>query len=582
MPTYHVHRAAMLCAMIFLAARSPVSADQFIVPTPKKAAYHNVFFPLQDARIVTSNTPSKQVQFGIEQLRKHITNLGGDAPAVGKYSDFVRDPVSPPVAIIVGKRNDSFIKEFLPDGITPSSWQTGEGYSISTLRRAVGYAVVCRGYDDRGTYYALQSLIQLINARKDPFGRVSVWLRSADIEDWPSFKVRILPYAAWAGPEYMEWVAQYKLNVAGIHYPVAKEWRNLPEDYLKKSDAACKFAKDTGVIDAIQYLNPYVTYPESSPVINLLNQGDIDQLVASFDHFLSSGGTMVSLCVDDFFRMTPEVRQRFESHSEAQAFLVNQVYQPLKKRHPNMTMIFCPQWYAGVLQDREKSVGISDQTSNFSKDLGRHYWYLFSHIPEDILVFWTGPKVRSHEITADQLSSFTKIAGRKPLLWDNTFYDFHPTSFVENLFDPYPCDNKYPKDLYKYLDRQGIHLNSDYNEVSKVGFLTASDYFWNPAAFDPEKSLKNALDRVAGPEATGLMIEFRDDAVDLYKLIRARERSDASIPASEVRMNFERLKQLMARIRLVCKNKPLVEELDRHWIGDAEQKIEKLFPPTKD
>ncbi|MCX6376557.1 MAG: beta-N-acetylglucosaminidase domain-containing protein, partial [Armatimonadetes bacterium] len=402
-----------------------------------------------------------------------------------------------------------------------------------------------------------------------------------DIEDWPCFKLRILPYAAWAGPEYLEWLAENKLNVGGIHYPIGKEWRKLPEDYLNKSDAACRFARETGAIDVIQYLNPYVTYPVSSPAINLLNQADIDELVASFDRFLSSGGRMISLCTDDFFRMTDEEKKRFETHSEAQAFLVNQVYAPLKKKHPRMTMIFCPQWYAGVLQDREKHVEMSEQTKNFSKDLGRHYYYLCSHIPKDILVFWTGARVRSHEVTEEQLNSFTKIAGRKPFYWDNTFYDFHPTSFIENLFDPYPYTNKYPKDLYKYLDRQGVHLNSGYNEVSKVGFLTASDHFWNPAAFDPEKSLKYALDRVAGREAAPLLIEFRDTAVELYKPIRAKERFNEQTSASEVRAKFAHLKQIMARIRRICPNKPLVDELQSHWIGDTEQKVEKLFPEAQ-
>jgi len=552
------HRVIVLWAAVLLTI-SVASADQFIMPTPQKAVYHNAFLPLKDTCIVTSDRPSKQIEFGVQQLTKRITDLG-TKPLVQKYSDYERNPSHPPVTIMIGTRKDSF----LPSA-SAGKWQTEEGYTISSS----GHTIVCRGYDDRGAYYGIQSLIQLISARG---------LRSADIQDWPAFKMRILPNVAWAGPEYMEWAAQYKLNVAGIHYPLAKQWRKLPEDYLAKSDAACKFAKDTSIIDAIQYLNPYVTYAGSSPVINLQNQADIDELIATYDHFLSSGGTMIALCVDDFFRMTPEDRKRFESHSEAQAFLVNQVYQPLKKRHPGMTMIFCPQWYAGVLRDREKRVELSEQSVNFGKDLGRHYWYLCSHIPEEILVFWTGPKVRSHELTVDQLTSFEKVAGRKPLLWDNTFYDYHPTSFIENVFDPYPSTNKYPEDLYKYLDRRAIHLNSGYDQVSKVGFLTAADYFWNPPAFDPEKSLKNALDRVAGPEAAPLLIEFRDTAVELYKPIRAMERSNTPASRSEVMPKFDHLRALMARIRRTCPNKPLVEELEEHWIGDTQSKIEKLFP----
>ena len=559
--------SALLCAVLAMCAETASRADQYIIPTPQRAVYHDAFLPLDCARIVVSDKPPKEVIFGVKQLNSRVTELGGKPMPVIGSSEYARDSVKAGVAIMIGATSDAFGK-----------WQTAEGYAISTTPNNV---VICRGYDNRGAYYATQSLIQLLSARKSADGKVSVWLREADIEDWPAFKLRILPYVAWAGPEYMEWVAQYKLNVAGIHYPVGKQWRNLPKDYLDKTDAACRFARETGAIEAIQYLNPYVTYPESSPILSLLNRSDIEDLVASFDRFLSNGGTMISLCVDDFFRMTPEERARFESHSEAQAFLVNSVYEPLKKRHPNMTMIFCPQWYAGVLRDREKHVELAQQDGRFSKDLGLHYYYLCSHIPKDVLVFWTGSRVRSHEVTIEQLTGFEKVAGRKPFYWDNTFYDFHGASFIENLFDPYPWTNKYPKDFYKYLDGAGMHLNSGHNEISKVGFLTAADYLWNPDAFDAEKSLRNALARVAGTKAAPFLIRFRDTAVELYKPLRAKQLSNTPADESAVRTKLDELKALFAKIRRVCPNKPLVDELEAHWIGDTERTIQKLFAPAK-
>ena len=222
--------SALLCAVLAMCAETASRADQYIIPTPQRAVYHDAFLPLDCARIVVSDKPPKEVIFGVKQLNARITELGGKPMPVIGSSEYARDSVKAGVAIMIGATSDAFL------GDASGKWRTAEGYAISTTPNNV---VICRGYDDRGAYYAIQSLIQLLSARKSADGKVSVWLREADIEDWPAFKLRILPYVAWAGPEYMEWVAQYKLNVAGIHYPVGKQWRNPAEDYLDKADAAC-------------------------------------------------------------------------------------------------------------------------------------------------------------------------------------------------------------------------------------------------------------------------------------------------------------------------------------------------------
>ncbi|MCX6377146.1 MAG: hypothetical protein NTU88_14130, partial [Armatimonadetes bacterium] len=81
----------ILCALICVGADSILSADQYIMPTPQKATYQNAFLPLENAVIVTGNSPSKQARFGIKQMNGRITELGGDALRALKYSEYLRN-----------------------------------------------------------------------------------------------------------------------------------------------------------------------------------------------------------------------------------------------------------------------------------------------------------------------------------------------------------------------------------------------------------------------------------------------------------------------------------------------------------
>src|SRR4030042_5809901 len=119
--------ALILCALICVGVDSRLPADQYIMPTPQKAVYHNAFLPLENAVIVTGNAPSKHISFGIKQLNERITELGGDPLLALKYSEYLRNPVKPPVTIMVGTSRDSFLTQVVPDSSSSSDWKTEEG-----------------------------------------------------------------------------------------------------------------------------------------------------------------------------------------------------------------------------------------------------------------------------------------------------------------------------------------------------------------------------------------------------------------------------------------------------------------------
>jgi beta-N-acetylglucosaminidase-like protein len=119
-------------------------------------------------------------------------------------------------------------------------------------------------------------------------------------------------------------------------------------------------------------------------------------------------------------------------------------------------------------------------------------------LDEDIVVYWTGPKIVSPSISRADTEAARAAFGRELLVWDN-----------------YPVNDFDPSRLFlgPLIGREGalpvtglIANGMTQAAPSKLGLATAADYAWNPDAYDPERAFTAAIREVAGTQADALRI----------------------------------------------------------------------------
>lgn len=548
----------IICVSVFCTV---LMADEYIIPTPQKVEYSEDFIMLGtkegSARtcIAVPEKIPKAIEYGLERLQARIVSLGGKRLSVIKDNE---NSSSYAVRIVLasvgqGKLASEIVsrKGYNIDKKYPGP----QGYIIKVSETTKQKTILCMGSDPRGAYYAIESLIQLIALREN-----NVRLRVVDIEDWPDFKLRIIPYGAYKGLDYVKRLASYKLNVCGFHYGVLAYvgggYKNPNANYVQDVRSACEFASRTDAADIIQYINPYFKG------ITLTDPADVDNLIEAFELSLGSGGKYVMLCADDYFRIEDKDKERFATPFAAQSYLATTVHKRLKNEYPDFTMLFCPHPYIGY---KEKNIK----------------WYadLAKNTPPEVGLVWTGHSVRSHKISVGILERFHRLVGRKPFYWDNTIYDYHlnkdyPHGILTYIYNPYILDNEYPPNFYEYLDRSGVHVNGMANENFFISFMTVADYLWNPKAYDPRSSLCNALVRYAGKEGGKLFYDFRRLILQIYgSLGLLLESSDNRIPTKLNRDLTEIIPELIEvkkRLNLIKAARPLLKELYLREAGGPE------------
>jgi hyaluronoglucosaminidase len=128
---------------------------------------------------------------------------------------------------------------------------------------------------------------------------------------------------------------------------------------------------------------------------------------------------------------------------------------------------------------------------------------LGEELPAEIDVFWTGPQVCSHTISAADLHAVSRSLRRKPLLWDN-----YPVNDGEMRLDPH---------IRPYMGRsadlvdavRGIVINGAIEaESSKIALHTVADYWSDPGAYEPDAAWTRALDELSQTPGGGAALRL--------------------------------------------------------------------------
>jgi hypothetical protein len=211
---------------------------------------------------------------------------------------------------------------------------------------------------------------------------------------------------------------------------------------------------------------------------------------------------MQSLGVKWFNISLDDIAQRIDAAGQAK--LVNAVFQRLRSRDPQAQMIFCPTWYAGP----DGKAGESNPRLGTGDTPGVRYTKeLAAKLDPDVYLFWTGPEECSLTITAEEAENYKRLSRHRLFIWDNyPVNDQNPTLHLGPLMGRGPR-------LAKVADGYISNPLSPQNEANRIPLLTIADYLWNPEAYDPVRSIGQALAHLGQtPEQRSAL----KDLVELY------------------------------------------------------------------
>lgn len=492
----------ILCCAVLLvypqeaAAVGSAGTRPVLLPTPKDVVWLDGRATLNGC-VVRAVGSERVVETGISQLQDRVLSLGG------RTLPLVRDELTSGTVLWVGTRHElmeanSLIGRSLA---LPGEMCVPDGYVLRCVRQGSRDVIICAGFDARGCYYGLQTLIQLMSADD---GAVSV--PRVSITDWPTYRIRVVKTSLSVDSpanitRWADLLPRFKMNVLAGQYHVTGDsptWSNPGRKYLANTQTLANAGRVSGTIDPMLYVCPMTKNRGS-----LLDPKTTQTYVDMFRQRVSEGFKSVVVDFNDwgtYGALSADEKARFKDIAEVTTWLTKLVYDGVRGEHPAAGILIVPpdQYYQGLPKP---------ELISFCKA-----------VPSDVLVMTTGPVTRSKTITAEWLKDWARAAGRKPFLWDNTLYShldqYRPLAKGQYNFDAFQVS--FPPDMPKLLAGPGIHLNGGAQRWLEPGVLTFLDYMWSPEAYDPKTSLRNAQILLWGKDAPEVAETAQRKGVEFY------------------------------------------------------------------
>jgi hyaluronoglucosaminidase len=362
-----------------------------------------------------------------------------------------------------------------PDGLAAGGYVLAAGDN----------SVVLAGADAAGTFYAVQTLRQLISRGT---------IHDVVISDWPSMPVRGVIEGfygpAWTDSQIAGQLRFYgatKLNTfvysaKGDPY-LRAQWQDpYPADQLAALGNLATLAQAEHV-NFVYALSPGLSICYSDPA-------DLAELEAKDQQLWNAGVRQFALFFDDIgsgFNCAADQTQFGSSPdplAAAQAYLINAFVTGFIDTHPGaQPLVTVPTDYAGVADSAYREV-----------------WK--SQLDPSVLVYWTGVGVIPTTITAAQAQQVASEFGHKILVWDNyPVNDYQPTRLFLGPLVGRAAD----------LSTQVAGFTSNPMQEaapSTIPEFTTADYTWNPAAYaaDPDAAWNAGIDSYGGVAAGALAV----------------------------------------------------------------------------
>jgi hyaluronoglucosaminidase len=479
-----------------------------LYPTPKQAAVRldGVRVPSRVGLVVGKQTDRATLDVVEQALRK------AGATEFVSANDDEPTPAEPLVVWVGGPGENAASADALSAlGVAAPVGMGDEGYVVAVGHGSDEQArVVLAGIDRDGTFYAAQTLAQLVVEREGKH-----WLVGTEVRDAPTARYRGViegfygePWTHDARLGQLDFYGEHKLNTyvyAPKDDPFHRErWREAyPADKLEQLRQLVQRAQKNHV-DFVFSVSPGQDICYSS-------DQDFATLAAKMDAIRGLGVNGFALLFDDInlnFHCA-EDQTRFGSDASpaaaAQAYLLNRfVSEFIHSRPGTQPLITCPTEYSNT------------RTSPYRERFA-------ALVGPSIIVYWTGPDVVSPEVSAQQAAEAYGIFKHELLIWDN----YPVNDFARERLFLGPLERREPASLQQHV--LGFTANPmNQAESSKIPLGTVADFLWNPGAYSPERSWEISLRRFGG------------NAYEALRTLAENSRSSAT--------NGEESKELTARI----------------------------------
>ncbi|WP_419998840.1 beta-N-acetylglucosaminidase domain-containing protein [Streptomyces boninensis] len=378
-----------------------------------------------------------------------------------------------------------------PAGLPADGYALGIGRTANEDRDTI----VLSGVDATGTYYAAQSLRQLLPHRGSPGAEV----RGTAVRDWPGTGWRGViegfygtPWSHEARLDQLDFYGAHKMNIY-VYSPkddayLREKWRDpYPPDQLAK----IKELVDRAAANHVEFT--YALSPGLSVCYS--SDEDVKALNDKFQTLWDIGVRTFAVPLDDISYTDWNCKADEEKFGTgggaagaAQAHLLNRVNRDFIKAHEGAEPLqMVPTEYYDV------------KPSPYKKALAEQ-------LDKDVLVEWTGIGVIAPTMTVKEAKAAREVFGHPILTWDN--YPVNDYIRGRLLLGPFNGrEQGLPAEL------AGITANPMVQPyASKLALYTVADYAWNDAAYDPAASYSAALREMSGDDrdTTAALRAFAD------------------------------------------------------------------------
>lgn len=425
---------------------------------------------------------------------------------VRAYSENALDSAGGELDVFLGELDSAYIRELSNKLSIPlnSMDVQPQGYVI----RRKGTTIIAAGVDAQGTFHAAMTLYQSIGALD---GRLV--LRCADLDDWPAWPYRYFasyPIPSDHSNQALLFLAMHKLG--GISIQTRGRWRNILPDspaYAQRKSYESALTALQEFNERYELLNSQLVihiYARSDPLFDITNEKDISRLAETCVYVASRGIGSIMISADDWTpkengryvcRYPSERRQFKDSVGRAHGYLMRRLHNVLRTRFPEVTLSFVPAPY---------SLKHNETTSRASNH--RYLRDMAQEMPDDVFVLWTGPAVRSWDITREHFLEWQDCLNnsQRSYIWDNTTVPPEIRRWSTTFYEGFNADS------------QGVifingNLFGRHHRIPVV--LNANDYLWNPRGYQENLSYHDVVEKLFGPGTGDTADEFITISSDL-------------------------------------------------------------------
>ena len=455
-----------------------VQAQQHVTlsPLPQKISWGGkAFSNAQKFYIVGANRADSDA---VELLAAKLDIVG-----VNEKVDTKKFPLAKP--IILGEEDDKAVKKFKK--LIPAK---AEGYYL----QVTADQIVVAGKDNNGTYYGVQSLLQVMSKPE---------VMQCEITDWPSVSCRGVIEGFYGNPwshkdrlRQFDFYGQNKMNIyvygpKDDPYHRAK-WR---EPYPEKEAALLGELVQAAHRNKVQFV--WAIHPGGDIK---WNKADSVAVVEKLEKMYALGIRTFAVFFDDIWGEGAK--------GDKQAGLLNYVTDEFVRKHTDVEpLIMCPTQY------------------NKAWSGGDYLPTLGSKMYPEVRIMWTGNSVVDM-IEKNDMEWINGQIQRKAFIWLN--YPVNDYCQSRLLMGKTYGNGK---DIYDMVS--GFCSNPmEYAEASKVSLYSIADYTWNMPAYESESSWQRSL-RALMPTSVEAFSYFCLNNIDLGKTAHGLRREGESLPFAE-------------------------------------------------